>query len=346
MLNAPLSGIEQRWPPDRWRDTTVVVGVSGGPDSVALLCRLAELRPPDATGRLVAAHFDHRWRPAAGANEARFVEQLARQLGIECVCGAAEDRPSTTGRTASSQGRAGHGRSGLGREGEARRARYAFFERVVRETGARYLAVGHTRDDQVETVLHRLVRGSGFHGLRGMAPSRAWIDGCSLVRPLLDVPRSEIVAYLEARRQPYLADPSNADRSLTRNRIRRELLPLLRRDYNSDVDAAILRIARRSDECLRLVAEQVDRLFEMSGVQVSSDEVRFDVAPVLDASRSIRTEFLRSLWRSARWPERKMTELHWHVMTDDLETPGTTRSLPAHVVFRHEGRTARLTRTR
>jgi len=325
-----LLSIESVWPPQAWRDATVVVGVSGGPDSTALLCRLAELRRPGDPGRLVAAYFDHGWRGDEGRAEADFVKQLAERLGQSFVAG----------RSASPSEQAG----GLGREGTARRERYAFFEQVARHQGARYLALAHTRDDQVETILHRLLRGAGLHGLCGMSPVRPWIAGCAIVRPFLEIPRCEILEYLEHRRQPFLEDATNRDRTLTRNRLRAELLPLLRRDYNRQIDEALLRIGRRARDYMELLRDLIEPLVESSRATTRADLIEFDVRPLHETPRAVRTEFLRYLWRAAEWPLRKMTARHWEEMTDALDQPGAVRSFPGDAVLRHEEHRIRMTR--
>ena len=111
---------------------------------------------------------------------------------------------------------------------------------VARKSGARWIATGHTANDQAETILHRLLRGAGLKGLRGIAEQRPLAEGVNLIRPMLGVTRTEVVNYLQVKGQAFRQDSSNFDRRLTRNRIRHELLPLLRKKYQPALDRIIL----------------------------------------------------------------------------------------------------------
>ncbi len=205
----------------------VVVGVSGGPDSLCLLDLLQRLGYP-----LVVAHFDHRLRPESGQEAAR-VSLLAEQLGLPCVVGSLDV--------------AGFARQhGLSIEEAARTARYRFLFATARQQSAQAVAVAHTADDQVETVLMHLLRGAGLSGLKGM-PYRSlvpgWDQDIPLVRPLLGVWRAEVVDYCQQRRLEPANDPSNADLTFFRNRLRHELIPYLKQ-YNPQVKETLWRMAQ------------------------------------------------------------------------------------------------------
>ncbi|MFQ5601277.1 MAG: tRNA lysidine(34) synthetase TilS [Candidatus Krumholzibacteriia bacterium] len=184
--------------------TPILVGVSGGSDSVALLRLLVEIAPKHRL-HLQVAHFDHRLRPGS-ADDARFVRKLALDLGLE---------PHTE---AWSQPEPG--------EDAARRARHAFLERTARRLGCPVIALGHQIEDQIETVLMRLGRGTGLRGLLGI-PWRRSTAGADIVRPLLECRRATLADYLESIHQAWREDPSNEDRALQRNRLRHEVLPVL-----------------------------------------------------------------------------------------------------------------------
>ncbi len=190
------------------RGERVVVAVSGGADSVCLLDMLARLSP-DLDLRLVAAHFDHGLRPAQDPSETRFVASLARDRGLPFETNETPPDLQTP-------------RGSL--EERAREARYDFLEGVRRAHRADRVAVGHTLDDQAETVLMRLLQGAGPTGLSGMPPVRA----PGVVRPLIRIRRHEVEAYLEAAGLTWRDDPTNLETHFLRNRIRRELLPALR----------------------------------------------------------------------------------------------------------------------
>ncbi len=206
------------------RGAPLLIGVSGGPDSVALLHALVELghRPH-------VCHLNHGWRGAAGEADAEFVRALADRLGLPV---AIETRVVAAAEEA------------------ARQARLDFFQSVAHRTGITTLALAHTADDQVETLLLRLIRGAGVTGLAGMAGVRSF-GTLTIVRPLLAVWRAEVLEYLRARRLEYREDASNANREFLRNRIRHELLPLLEREYNP----AIREVLWRTAEVLRAQAE-------------------------------------------------------------------------------------------
>ena len=190
-------------------DDLVVVGCSGGGDSVALLHllhRLSARRRPV----LVVAHLDHGMRRGSAADRA-FVEKLATKLDVPCE---SDRRPVPAAR-----------RKGESPEQAARRVRHGFLQEIARKTGATRIALGHTLDDQAETILMRLVRGAGPSGLLGM---RAAGPG-ALVRPLLGIERAEVRAWLRRRRIAFREDPSNRNVRYDRNFVRLKVFPLLRR---------------------------------------------------------------------------------------------------------------------
>ncbi len=243
----------------------IVVAVSGGADSLVLLHVLDRLRDPmDLT--LHAATLDHGLRGAAGAADAAFVRHTAAAWGIPCSVGRA-DVPALA------QDR------GWGIEDAARRARYAFLLRVACAAGADVIAAGHQRDDQAETVLMHLIRGSGLHGLRGILP-RATLTAAqwqpdlplsidppldvaaappdplpALVRPLIDIPRAAIAAYAAAYGLCPRTDTTNADTAYTRNRLRHDVIPLLER-LNPNLRETLARTAG----ILRTDADLIDQV--------------------------------------------------------------------------------------
>ncbi len=212
------------------RGGQIVVGVSGGTDSLALLHLLAGLR--ESLGvRLHAATLDHGLRGDAGADDARFVVEMAQRWNIPATAGYADVQALARARN-------------LSTEAAARAARYDFLAAVAREVGADRVAVAHNADDQVETVLLHLLRGSGISGLAGMA-YRAPLPGhpdLLLIRPLLDVARAELDAYcLENDLHPR-HDASNADQRYTRNRLRHDLIPRLH-DLSPQIERRLLQLA-------------------------------------------------------------------------------------------------------
>ncbi len=202
----------------------VLVAVSGGADSVALLHVLAKLGLP-----LAVAHLDHQTRHGESTKDAAFVEALAERLGL----------PFRLERRAVAEEAAGRPESF---EEYARELRYAFFRRAAHETGCAVVATGHQADDQAETVLMRLLRGSGPAGLSGIPPVREE-RGLRVIRPLLGLRRDALRRWLEEEGHTWREDSSNRDPAFLRNRIRNELLPHLTSEYNPRCTEALIRLA-------------------------------------------------------------------------------------------------------
>jgi tRNA(Ile)-lysidine synthase len=251
---------------------TVVAGLSGGPDSVAMLDALAALAP--ARGfRVVAAHLDHGLRPGA-REDAVFCRELCVRLGVPLRVGAADVAARAR-------------REGGGIEEAAREERYAFLRGVKEEEEAVAVAVAHTRDDQAETLLLRLLRGAGRRGLGAMRERSGdrW-------RPLLAVSRSEVRDHLRARALPSREDPTNADPSFLRNRVRAELLPYLESRLNPSARATLARAARvlaEEDDLLQDLADALwARVARRSGEVVGLDREALGSAPPALARRLLR----------------------------------------------------------
>lgn len=197
----------------------VLCAVSGGADSMYLLCRMLEMAP-ERGFTVLCAHFDHGMRGAESARDAQFVADFCAARGVPFLLG----KGAVTGG-----------------EAEARQARYAFLQTCAAENGCRWIATAHTADDHAETLLLQLARGTGLRGLGGIAPARG-----NLLRPMLDVTRSEVEAYLAERGIPHVEDSSNASDDYARNRIRRDAMPALR-----SVNASFARHTVRTSALLR-----------------------------------------------------------------------------------------------
>ncbi len=226
-----------------------MVAVSGGPDSLALLSILRSLTA-SVPLLLTIAHFDHGWRPDS-ESDARFVGDLARAWGYATVLGRAQsDLPHT--------------------EAAARRARYAFLREAAARTTSSAIALGHTRDDQVETLLLHLLRGSGSRGLAGMGYRTV-----DLARPLLDVNRAAIEHYLQVEGLTPRRDPSNDDPRFARNRIRQVILPAIDA-FNPAARRLLAQTAAILGEEDRLLEEQVDQV----SAAIADDREAFQALPL------------------------------------------------------------------
>lgn len=223
----------------------VLVAVSGGADSVALLHCIAELAPSLKLQPTVV-HLDHGIRGKAGQKDADFVSQQAGSLHIPHVIGKARVPVVAA-------------RRGISIEMAAREARYTFFARVAKETGATCVATAHTADDQAETVLLRIARGAGSTGLGGIR-AESLHHGIRIVHPMLHVTRPEVIAFLTRRGIEWREDSSNSDDAFMRNRVRNEILPILEKRLNPGIREALCRAAEISadeDEWVESIAEDI-----------------------------------------------------------------------------------------
>ncbi|HTA51956.1 MAG TPA: tRNA lysidine(34) synthetase TilS [Candidatus Acidoferrum sp.] len=249
------------------------VAVSGGADSVALLRLLENLRERLGV-KLLVVHFNHSLRAAESDADARFVEELAAERGIRCVIG----REDVAAAAASNK---------WNLEDAARRLRYAFFERLVTEGRATRVMVAHTADDQAETVLARIFRGTGPTGLAGIRPAIG-----AVARPLLDERREDLRKYLRGLGQGWREDPTNRDLTRQRARIREQLLPLLEREYSPGIVnrlSGLAELAREEEIFWRALVEDRFRALVQGGVGKFTVRISALLAP-LDISTSARDD--------------------------------------------------------
>jgi tRNA(Ile)-lysidine synthase len=283
--------LDRRWARLGDQGGGIVAAVSGGGDSVAMLRALVEVAPGLGLAPSVA-HLHHGSRGEAADLDARFVAGLAEGLGLPFDLG--HWRPA----------RPGHF------EADARHARYAWLAEVANRRGAGLVAVGHTCDDQAETVLHRIARGTGPRGLAGMPRVRRLAEGVLLVRPLLTSTRLDARSYLDAIDQPWREDESNADRSRTRSRIRHEVLPVLA-GLNPRVSEALLRLSRATREAVAIADDRIAGLARSVLVDVGPGEIGLRRDRLASWPRPVRAEVVRMAWRRAGWPERSMSAARW-----------------------------------
>lgn len=252
----------------------VLTAVSGGADSVTLLYLLNDMR--DEFGiELCIAHMDHMARQQESQEDARFVKALGEKLGLETYIEKIDVLKKKEALKTSFQE-------------TARILRYRFLRATMKRANATKLALGHNADDQVETILINLIRGSGLKGLGGMPESRG-----EIIRPLIDCTRSEIEGYLEKRGLESRTDSSNVSKKYLRNRIRLELIPTLK-NYNENITSNLLetaKIIRDDDRCLedqsRLIYAQV-AVSQMDGTEVELNREQFNRQPPAFQKRLVR----------------------------------------------------------
>lgn len=268
---------------------------------------------PEPSLSLYVAHFNHRLRGQDSERDQAFVEDICHRLGVKCIVGrAGSDTPPLDCKD--------------GLEAAARAARYPFFQSTAESIGARYVATAHTAEDQVETILHRIVRGTGIGGLAGMSRARKLGRAVTLIRPFLGFSHRELIGYLADIGQTYREDASNADTDLTRNFIRRELLPLLADRFNPAVGEALLRLGSLAEELQVIVGKLVERLYEETVARETDGRtVRIDAARLAGEPTYLIRELLMEVWRRVGWPMQSMGFAEW---TDLAETITCAASAP------------------
>jgi len=288
----------------------ILLGVSGGPDSVALLHLFTRLRHDnEITPRPVVAHLNHKLRGAESDDDAEFVRTLCASLEVPCHIEAREvefkKRRKNNDKNANTPlnpplergeaDRLGENHEMAGIEDAARRARYEFFHRVCLLTGAKYVAVAHHADDQVETVLHRIIRGTGIRGLAGMPMRRPLRPGSdiTLIRPLLPFNREQVLAYLSHNSFEYRHDTSNFSRGPTRNRIRHDLIPLLRDQFNQRTPNAILRLSAQARLVYEHLSDVAVRGYEPLVVARDAGAISLDASALRHKSPIVQAEIIR-----------------------------------------------------
>uniref|UniRef100_A0A7C5ELN6 tRNA(Ile)-lysidine synthase n=1 Tax=Desulfobacca acetoxidans TaxID=60893 RepID=A0A7C5ELN6_9BACT len=253
----------------------VLVAVSGGPDSVALLHLLVRLRK-EWDLELGVAHFDHALRGEASREEARFVAGLARSLGLPVYLGLGEVRQLAR-------------RQKISLQMAARRLRLDFLQEVRRDHAYDHLALGHTADDQVELFFLRLLRGAGAEGLKGMWPRTA--EG--LVRPLLIAGKDLVLAWLRQENLAYCQDQSNLSRRYLRNRVRLDLLPALLKEYNPRLKTAVWRLMALLKEDERVLARVTENTWELVGRFITPDLAVLSLPRLAELDFGLMTRLLR-----------------------------------------------------
>lgn len=254
-----------------------MVAVSGGPDSMALLHVLKTLQD-DYKLELLVAHFNHQLRGQEAWEDALFVENFAKKLHLPCQIGSADVLAYVK-------------KHGLSVEEGARQLRYEFLFNLLKTWPGTKIAVGHHEDDQAETVLLHLIRGSGLQGLAGMSPKREQI-----IRPLLGVSRKEIECYCQENNLPTRIDASNFETIYTRNKIRRELLPLLK-EFNPKIVQnlnAMAQILRAENEFLAARAQEAfQKIARVSSSEVILDKKEFNQLHLALKRRILRLAYGR-----------------------------------------------------
>ncbi|MFC1624320.1 tRNA lysidine(34) synthetase TilS [Candidatus Omnitrophota bacterium] len=288
----------------------ILVGLSGGPDSVVLLHVLLKLKKEYSLD-IYIAHLDHKFRGEESTKDRRFCEELGRKLNLEVIY-----EEKDVSRIAKEKGKSF--------EEAARFARYDFFKRTARIKKIQKIAVGHTKDDQAETVLMRMFRGCGSKGLGGMDPVK-YMEGIIIIRPLIEILRCEIDSFIREHDLQSRHDSSNDLLMFTRNSIRHEVIPYLENKFNPRLKEVLSNMA----ENLRMENEFLEkfskRKFKSVSKRPKSNEIVLDINKFRKQPEAIRKRILRSALEDLKGNLRRLTYQHWKEMEELIEKrPGNS----------------------
>ncbi len=303
----------------------ILVAISGGPDSTALLDCLRNFTP------ISAAHLNHQLRAQESDADEEFVTQLCQRLDV----------PLHVARQNVAEDAA---RLHRNLEAHARSVRYEWLSETARRHGFPLVATGHTLNDQAETVLFHVLRGTGLRGLRGIAPRRGLAEGVELIRPLLSARRQDVLEYLRERALPYREDSSNRDPRFTRTWLRHELLPLVERGFPGDPVAALGRLADEARQLLRDQQARVEACLQRAERPRAADMIVLDVSELKQLAPTDLGELFCRIWEREGWPRGRLTWRHVQALVRLVDQPGGAIHLPEGVAARRRGAVLQLFR--
>ena len=283
---------------------SILAGVSGGPDSITLLHILYSLKKEYSLSILIA-HLDHKFRGEESVADRKFCEDLAKRYNLEIVWEEI-DVPKIAKE------------KGISPEEAARLARYDFFKRVAKERGIDKIAVGHTRDDQAETVLMRIIRGAGMKGLSGISPVKN-MQGNKIIRPLIGIFRKEVEDFILTEGLKFRKDSSNEKTIFTRNKIRLELIPLLEKDFNSNIKEVLANMAENLQVENDFLSKYAKRKFRGMS-KIRQEEILIDIKKFKKLPEAIRKRLLRTALEELKGDLRRLTYQHWKEIEELIDT--------------------------
>ncbi len=295
------------------RGDRVLVGVSGGPDSVFLLHILNGLK--NTLGiKIYVAHLDHGVRPGQSRRDARFVKKLAKKLGLKAAF--KELKPTNL-------------KSKLSPEEALREKRYDFFEKTARKFRSGTVATAHTLDDQAETVMMRLIKGASLKGAVGIHPVRRGKKQ-KFVRPLFELEKKDILAFLKKEKIAFRLDRTNADERFLRNRVRRKVLPYLAK-INPRIKRALFNLAESLREDFQFIEREKERRKKI--IKSGKHFFYIELCDMLSQPRALRREIVREALRASGGNIKKLTYRHWKDIDDFIRVKqrGKSMDLPGGV---------------
>ncbi|MCM8782915.1 MAG: tRNA lysidine(34) synthetase TilS [Candidatus Omnitrophica bacterium] len=296
------------------KDDRIVVGVSGGPDSVALLYILNSLRKEFHLS-LHVAHLNHMLRPDSSREE-KFVEDLALSLGLPYSCTSINVKELSRFGSVEDIGR---------------KVRLAYLFKVARDLKTKKIALGHNFDDQAETILMRILRGAGLYGLIGILPKRE-IFGFTIIRPLLCLMRREIISYLKRRKLKFCQDYTNLEDMYLRNRIRHHLLPLLEREYNKNIRKVLVNMSESIGYDYEYLLRLTRKIFLKKEI-IYKRRIKFNLKEFLKLEPAIQRMLIRLSIKQIKGDLRKFDFRHIREIEDLLyQRPlNSIVDLPYHI---------------
>lgn len=274
----------------------VIVAVSGGPDSVALLHLLNKMKK-EWRLYLHIAHLNHLIRKEEADADSAFVRDLAERLKLPITCESIDVKDFAR-------------KEGLSLEEAARRLRYDFLVKVAKENFSVTIALGHNHDDQAETVLMRFLRGSGISGLRGI-PAKRKIDDRLIIRPLIEINRSEIMRFLSNKNIAFRVDSSNLESLYYRNRIRNELLPLLEKDFNPNIKKILVNLAENMSEDFDFLEKMGQSRFKEVCINSSEKEIVLSWKKFFYLHKALQKVVARLAIKELKGDVRRIDYRHW-----------------------------------
>lgn len=296
------------------RGDKVIVALSGGSDSVALLVALVQIAP-QMDLRLIVAHINHLLRKEESDEDEKFCRDLSRNFGLVFVSEKMNKTPS---------------HKGLSPEDFYRRQRYLFLNKVAKDNQAEKIALGHHLQDQAETVLLNLLRGSGLEGLKGILPMR---DG-KFIRPLIEISRKQIINFLKKSGIAYRQDSSNENNKYLRNKIRRDLIPYLKKEFNPRIEenlAQMAQILRQEDEFVR---QHVFQAMQSPYIQRQPNRISLNIQYISELQQAVRFRLFKALLESLNPTKNGFSYIHiksLEKLTHDQKS-GKRISLPLSIV--------------
>jgi tRNA(Ile)-lysidine synthase len=290
----------------------IIAAVSGGADSVCLLEMLSQLRN-HLDISIVVAHLDHGFRPKEDTKETEFVTALAKTLGLPLAYEKAHRITNEKGGSL---------------EEKAREMRYRFFEKVLTENHAQKVALGHNLNDQAETVLMHFLRGAGLKGLSGIPPTR---DDC-FIRPLIEITRDEIHAYLKQKNQSFMLDSSNFEKQYLRNKIRLELIPLLSK-YQPRLIEHLGELTHRCREENQFMVEEARKRLHHLILNSSDSSIELSVAGLKNLTTPLQYRVIRLAIERIKGNLRRIGSGHVKAIMDLVHSskPQSKINLPQNI---------------